>query len=431
MRLRLVAAAAVVVSLALGAATAASRARQHRRRRRRQRSASGCRSTPRTTGRAPSPPRRSVRSAASRRRRQGRVPDLGRPPDEVRRRARGQQRAGRDRARQHRDDEVHGGRSASPTSPRAKRSIPNSRTWLQGLTDVGHLQGQALRRPVLRGRARRHLPHRPVQAGRRQGAPTSLDQFEAAGEEADGEVRQGPALLGALLPGPVLVRVDVLRLRLRRRDRRASGTASGTARSTRRRRSQALTSSRQIVLAHSRASKTVDEANPQQALVFAQGQGRLVHRQRLGVGLRARHEAGQPDARGQDRRVPDAEPHEGQVHADVPRRLRPRRPGHEQEQGAGGRLDQGLHRHRPRCASIATAGKVLPNTTSLATSTAEQPRSRRSRRLRGPAGSCRRRRTGRTSRAPTSPEHARLDLHRARQTVQPRRRGRASRSRRS
>ena len=38
---------------------------------------------------------------------------------------------------------------------------------------VGDLQRQDLRRPVLRGRARRHLPHRPVQGGGHQDARRS------------------------------------------------------------------------------------------------------------------------------------------------------------------------------------------------------------------------------------------------------------------
>ena len=43
-------------------------------------------------------------------------------------------------------------------------------TWLAGLAASGRYNGHALRRALLRGLARRHLPHRPVQEGRHQGA---------------------------------------------------------------------------------------------------------------------------------------------------------------------------------------------------------------------------------------------------------------------
>ena len=94
-----------------------------------------------------------------------------------------------------------------------------------------------------------------------------------------------------------------------------------------------------------KANKTGDEANPQQALVFAKGKvGSFI-----GNGWEWPYaldpKVGQPGARRQDRRLPDAEPHQGPVHADLPRRLRPRRPGHEQAEGARRRLDQGVHQH--------------------------------------------------------------------------------------
>ncbi len=42
-------------------------------------------------------------------------------------------------------------------------SFPNQATWLSGLAASGQVRWQALRCPVLRGVARRHVPHRPVQ----------------------------------------------------------------------------------------------------------------------------------------------------------------------------------------------------------------------------------------------------------------------------
>ena len=48
----------------------------------------------------------------------------------------------------------------------SKSTFDNSSTWLEGLAASGRYNGKLLRRPVLRGLARRHLPHRPVPPGR-------------------------------------------------------------------------------------------------------------------------------------------------------------------------------------------------------------------------------------------------------------------------
>ena len=135
------------------------------------------------------------------------------------------------------------------------------------------VQRQALRRPVLRGLARRHLPHRPLQEGRRSRRlrPASR-QFTADGQEArEAEPQEG--LLAGLHGGHRLVLRDELRLRLRRPDRRRSRTASGSARSTRRSRSPGLTAYKKFFSAASRASKTaLDETDPPPYNVFSQGQ---------------------------------------------------------------------------------------------------------------------------------------------------------------
>ena len=47
-----------------------------------------------------------------------------------------------------------------------KASFANSSTWLKGLAASGVYNGKTYGVPVLRGLARRHLPHRPVQEGR-------------------------------------------------------------------------------------------------------------------------------------------------------------------------------------------------------------------------------------------------------------------------
>ena len=265
----------------------------------------------------------------------------------------------------------------------AKRSIPNSSTWLKGLTRLGHVQGQALRRPVLRGRPRRDLPHGPVPCGRDQAARRqSLDQFEAALaklQEKFGKDRRYSASTSPASTGSPRCRSSTTTAA---RSPSFKG-GSGRARSTRRRRSAALTRLKHDLLAkYSKASKTGDEANPPQALVFGKGKvGSFIgNGWEWGYALEQGH--GQPGARGQDRRVPDAEPHARQVHADVPRRLRPRGPGHEQEPTAGDRLDQGVHRHRPDALAWRPSARCCRT----------RPRSRAS--------------TGRTSRSLRSPARA-------------------------
>ena len=101
-----------------------------------------------------------------------------------------------------------------------------------------------------------------------------------------------------------------------------------------------------MALRLSRANKTGDEAHPQQALVFAKGKvGSFI-----GNGWEWPYaldpKLGNPDLAGKIGAYPMPSHTEGPVHADVPRRLRPRRPGDEQGEGARGRLDRRVHEHR-------------------------------------------------------------------------------------
>ena len=109
----------------------------------------------------------------------------------------------------------------------------------QGPRGLRRVRRQDLRRPVLRGLARRHLPHRPVQEGRASSKlPATTAQYVADAQEA---ARQEPeeGLLAGLHRGQGLVLRDGLRLRLRRRHRDSRSAASGRACSTRRSRSPA------------------------------------------------------------------------------------------------------------------------------------------------------------------------------------------------
>ena len=169
MKVRLFAAAAVVATLAVAASTRV-RAHAHQRPRRGEqdhRLAAGRRAVGLAEPRGRGQP--GVRDQAPRGERRRAVPDLGRPPEQVRRHARGRQHARRHRDGQHRDDEVHGGgRVREPEL--AEGLVRELEELAQGPRSLGDLQRQDLRRPVLRGLARRHVPDRPVPEGARQGA---------------------------------------------------------------------------------------------------------------------------------------------------------------------------------------------------------------------------------------------------------------------
>ena len=213
---------------------------------------------------------------------------------------------------------------------------------------------------------------------------------------------EGSDVLGRLLPRPLLVRRDVVRLRLRRPDRQDEGRQVGRharlAAGARRASPPGVTTALKL----SRANKTGDEAHPQQALVFAKGKvGSFI-----GNGWEWPYaldpKVGNPALDRQDRRLPDAEPHQGPVHADLPRRLGPRRsrsrarrrrwrPTGSRPSRARQHDDDGRQGRRDPEHDVARAGSTPPSR-----------RSRRSPRPRSRAGSCRRRRTGPTSRARTS-----------------------------
>ena len=149
-----------------------------------------------------------------------------------------------------------------------------------------------------------------------------------------------------------------------------------------------LTAWKNFYLATSRASKTNDETNPNPYTVYAQGLVGVDDRPEL-VHLLRRQEV-----HGDDRAVRDAGPRQGPDDAGLPRRLRPRRAGHELEQGARGRLDQGLHQHERRrraCRRRATS-RTRPTCSATASTSGLLPA----------AGSCRPPSTGSTSRTATS-----------------------------
>ena len=113
-----------------------------------------------------------------------------------------------------------------------------------------------------------------------------------------------------------------------------------------------LTAYKNFFLATSRASKTTDETHPNPYDVYAQGQAASMIGPSWFSCCVGKKYTGSTGA------VRDAGPRQGPVDPGLPRRLRPRRAGHELQQGARGRLDQGLHRARARrrpCRRRATS----------------------------------------------------------------------------
>ncbi len=143
---------------------------------------------------------------------------LGQPPAEVRRDAGRRQCSGRHRDGQHRDDEVHGCRRLP--GPLGRQGVAAELGHVaRGPGGLRPLRRQAVRRPLLRRLAGRHVPHRRLQAGGPQGSDEPR-AVHGGGQEARGQ-GLGQELLARLHRRHRLVLRDELRLRLRRLDRDA------------------------------------------------------------------------------------------------------------------------------------------------------------------------------------------------------------------
>jgi N,N'-diacetylchitobiose transport system substrate-binding protein len=152
----------------------------------------------------------------------------------------------------------------------AKRSIPNSSTWLKGLTDSATYNGKLYGVPYYAGS--RGVIYRTDQykaAGIKR-TPKSLDEFEAALGKLKrkyGKDRQYSALY---FPGQYwLASMSFVYDYGGKIAEFKNGKWRGTLDSPQAIR--ALTRLKKIVRAYSKASKTTDEANPDQALVFGKG----------------------------------------------------------------------------------------------------------------------------------------------------------------
>ena len=186
---------------------------------RRARSPSGCRSTRSRAGRTSWPrPTRQFQAKHPGHERRRPVPDLGRPPEQVRRHARGRQHAGRHRDGEHRDDEVHGGGRVREPDARRRARSRTRRTGSRASPRPAIYNGKTYGVPYYAGS--RVVTYRTDLFKKAHAkVPTSLAAFTATAKKlAQAEQQEG--LLAGLHRGHRLVLRDELRLRLRRPDRR-------------------------------------------------------------------------------------------------------------------------------------------------------------------------------------------------------------------
>jgi N,N'-diacetylchitobiose transport system substrate-binding protein len=152
-----------------------------------------------------------------------------------------------------------------------KRSVfPNNKTWLQGLTTSCMYNGKLYGVPYYAG-ARAVIYRKDQYAGAKiKGTPKSLDQFIAAGKKLMKKYGKGGDYSALYFPGKnwyasmAFVYDYGGKIAVQKK-----GKWTGTLNS--KQAIAALTKLKSTVLALSRANKTGDEANPQQALVFAKG----------------------------------------------------------------------------------------------------------------------------------------------------------------
>jgi N,N'-diacetylchitobiose transport system substrate-binding protein len=152
----------------------------------------------------------------------------------------------------------------------AKASIPNSRTWLQGLADSAVYRGKVYGVPYYAGA--RGVIYRTdlYKAAGVRSTPKSLDEFEAAHRKLMAKYGKDRRFSALYFPGQYWLAsmsfvYDYGGAIARFRNGRWVGTLDSPQAI------EALTRLKSIVRTFSRANKTGDEANPAQALVFAKG----------------------------------------------------------------------------------------------------------------------------------------------------------------
>jgi N,N'-diacetylchitobiose transport system substrate-binding protein len=152
----------------------------------------------------------------------------------------------------------------------AKRSIPNSSTWLKGLADSATYKGRLYGVPYYAGA--RGVIYRTdhYKAAGIKRAPASLDQFEAAMKKLKAKYGKDRRYSALYFPGQYwIASMSFVYDYGGKIAEFKGGKWKGTLDSPQA--IQALTRLKRIVRSYSRANKTGDEATPAQALVFGKG----------------------------------------------------------------------------------------------------------------------------------------------------------------
>lgn len=160
--------------------------------------------------------------------------------------------------------------AAGAFKPLTRSAFPNNKTWLQGLTGSCQYNGKLYGVPYYAG-ARAVIYRKDQYSGAKvKGTPKSLAQFVSAGKKLMKKYGKDGGYSALYFPGKnwyasmAFVYDYGGQIAVRKNGKWQGALNSKKALA-------ALTSLKSTVLALSRANKTGDEANPQQALVFAKG----------------------------------------------------------------------------------------------------------------------------------------------------------------
>ena len=151
-----------------------------------------------------------------------------------------------------------------------KRNIPNSKSWLKGLEDSARLNGKLYGVPYYAG-ARAVIYRKDLYRGARiRKAPTSLAEYDAANRKLMKRYGKDRRFSALYFPGQYWLAAmsfvyDYGGTIAKFRNGKWVGTLDSPQAI------KALTRLKKIVRAYSRANRTGDEATPAQALVFAKG----------------------------------------------------------------------------------------------------------------------------------------------------------------
>jgi N,N'-diacetylchitobiose transport system substrate-binding protein len=152
----------------------------------------------------------------------------------------------------------------------SRAAFPNNKTWLQGLTGSCRYNGKLYGVPYYAGARAVIYRKDQYRAAGVKGTPTTLNQFVADGKKLMKKYGKDSGYSAVYFPGKnwyasmAFVYDYGAQIAVRKGGKWQGALNSPKALA-------ALTRLKSIVTSLSRASKTTDEANPQQALVFAKG----------------------------------------------------------------------------------------------------------------------------------------------------------------